>query len=198
MIRSVVLAAALALAGCTADDPSSAPPPQAPSPEPTTLASYDTTGAAVVRGPFCDQVSPTGIEHALGDVPADSTEWQNGDRVRLPDGSRDRVQEFGCRWTTDDGVEAAAWVFVPPVTPQRARGLTQEQPVGRCRRVDGEPFGAPDVTWRCVSDGLTEVRYAGLLGDAWLVCSLRTTGDPSDLPRRASAWCVEVLEAVRA
>ena len=60
-------------------------------------------GVNVVRGPFCDRVSPTGIEHALGDVPADSEEWDNGDRERLPDGTRDRVHEYGCRWTAADG-----------------------------------------------------------------------------------------------
>lgn len=204
-----VLVGVLALAGCTSGDPASAPRAPEPSSEPTTLASYDTTAVAAVRGPFCDRVSPTGIEHALGDVPTDSTEWQNGDRVRLPDGSHDRVQEFGCRWTTDGGAEAAAWVFVPPVVPERARDLTKEQPVGRCRRLDGDPFGTPDVTWQCTGgarDGAVEVRYAGLLGDAWLTCSLTLPATPepgspdsgAEQPMRASEWCVSVIEATRA
>jgi hypothetical protein len=190
-----------ALAGCTAEEPPT-PEPDA-DPEPTTLESYDTSGVNVVRGPFCDRVSPTGIEHALGDVPADSESWDDGDRERLPDGTRDRVHEYGCRWTAADSTQASAWVFAPPVTPAQARALTRD--VTRdafgadCRPApDATDFGAPGATATCSLDtGHTLVERAGLFGDAWLTCGVSAAGDPADLAVRASEWCVQVVEAAR-
>ena len=49
------------VAGCSSTEPPPAPEPDA-DPLPTTLESYDTAGVNVVRGPFCDRVSPTGVE----------------------------------------------------------------------------------------------------------------------------------------
>jgi len=201
---ALVLLAALitALVGCTAGQ---APPPPEPEvvPEPSTLESYDTTGVNVVRGPFCDRVSPTGIEHALGDVPADSESWDDGDRERLPDGTRDRVYEYGCRWTAADATQASAWVFAPPVTQAQARVLTTD--VSRdaygatCRAApNAADFGAPGATATCTLDtGNTLIERAGLFGDAWLTCSVMAAGDPADLAARASEWCVQVVEATR-
>lgn len=201
-------AAVALLGGCTSQQPAE-PEPQPAAPEPTTLESYDTSGVRVVRSPFCDRLSPTGVEHALGDPPERSTSWQNGDRVRLPDGSRDRVHEYGCAWTAGDGTSARAWVFVPPVTPGDARRL-----VGSVVRDDGcetsrdTPFGRPSVTARCTDDRATERSHRGLFGDAWLTCTLAEpeesaepgdeAGAPAgheDLDHRASEWCVAVLEA---
>ena len=200
---ALVLLAALitALAGCTTGE-APTPEPEA-DPDPTTLESYDTAGVNVVRGPFCDRVSPTGIEHALGDVPADSESWDDGDRERLPDGTRDRVHEYGCRWTAADATQASAWVFAPPVTPTQARALTRD--VSRnafgatCRPVpDAAAFGAPGATASCSLDtGNTLIERAGLFGDAWLTCSVSAAGDPADLAARASEWCVQVVEAAR-
>lgn len=197
-VTVVVVVAVVGVRTWPADTPAPAPRPEA-DPQPTTLASYDTTGVGAVRGPFCDRVSPTGIEHALEDVPADSEAWDNGDRVRLPDGSRDRVQEFGCRWTAADGTQASAWVFAPPVTRAEARTLRRERPGQGCSTHRGDDLGSPSVVWRCEdSEGSTEERYAGLLGDAWLTCTLSASG-PADreLDVRTSEWCVAVVEAAR-
>jgi hypothetical protein len=189
-------ATALLLGGCSLVGES---PEQGPEADPTTLTSYDAKEAEVVRGPFCDRVSPTGVEHALGAVPADGERWENGDRVRLPDGSRDRVHEFGCRWTGEDGAVATAYLFVPPVTPPEARSLARDATGAGCSTFAAQGFGRPNVATRCVDeDATTELTYRGLFGDAWVVCSLQTPGDPASLPTRASAWCVEVLEAARA
>jgi hypothetical protein len=189
-------ATALLLGGCSLVGES---PEQGPEADPTTLTSYDAKEAEVVRGPFCDRVSPTGVEHALGAVPADGERWENGDRVRLADGSRDRVHEFGCRWTGEDGAVATAYLFVPPVTPPEARSLARDAIGAGCSTFAAQGFGRPNVATRCVDeDATTELTYRGLFGDAWVVCSLQTPGDPASLPTRASAWCVEVLEAARA
>ena len=200
-VTVLVVAAAVGLRTWPEPAPTPAPQPEADA-EPTTLASYDAQGAVVVRGPFCDRVSPTGIEHALGDVPADSEAWDNGDRVRLPDGSRDRVHEYGCRWTAADGTRAAAWVFAPPVAARQARELRRARPGEGCTTLRGDDFGKATVRWRCrdgaESEGGTEERYAGLFGDGWLTCSLTRAGTPSpELALRTSEWCVSVLEASR-
>jgi hypothetical protein len=190
---------AVGVIGLTAcSGPAESPPEPAAAPKPTTLASYDTAGVGVVRGPFCDRVSPTGIEHALGDAPEEHRTWQNGDRVRLPDGTRDRVQEYGCSWTAGDGTRATAWVFAPPITPQRARSLVREATGGGCSTHGGGAFGRPSVATTCTADGATERAHRGLFGDAWLTCTLETTGDGAELGERTSAWCVAVLEAARA
>ena len=169
-----------------------------PTAEPTTLASYGVGGVAVARAPFCERVSPTGIEHALGGPPASNESWDNGDRVRLPDGSRDRVQEYGCTWTAADGTTASAWVFVPPVDRRAARSLARERPAADCTRIDGDRFGAPSVTWACETEGGTQERYAGRLGDAWLTCTLTVAGArDAESDTRTSEWCVAVVEAAR-
>jgi len=201
---ALVLLTALitAMAGCATGEEPPAPEPAAV-PEPSTLESYDTARVNVVRGPFCDRVSPTGIEHALGDVPADSESWDDGDRERLPDGTRDRVHEYGCRWTAADASQASAWVFAPPVSPGQARVLTKD--VSRnafgatCRAApDAADFGAPGATATCTLDtGNTLIERAGLFGDAWLTCSVMAAGHPADLAARASEWCVQVVEAAR-
>ncbi len=184
------------VAGCSL--PGGSPEPE-PDTEPTTLPSYDAAQAQVVRGPFCDRISPTGVEHALGSAPEDSAHWDNGDRVPLPDGSLDRVHEFGCRWTGEDGTVATAYLFVPPVTERQARSLVRGRLPAGCASMASDGFGRPSLATRCVGDdATTELTYRGLFGDAWLVCSLRTPGDPANLPTRASAWCVDVLEAARA
>ncbi len=199
-----VLVVATVVAVRTWPEPAPGPAPQPEAdPRPTTLASYDAQGAVVVRGPFCDRVSPTGIEHALGDVPARSEAWDNGDRVRLPDGSHDRVHEYGCRWTAADGTRAEAWVFAPPVAARQARELRRERPDERCRIFRGDDFGTASVGWRCRdgagSAGGTEERYAGLFGDGWLTCTLSGAGAPAaELDVRTSEWCVSVLDAARA
>lgn len=200
MRRLTVWCAAILLAtGCTVSTGSGpGPAPTQPETEPTPLASYDAEGVRVVRGPFCDRVSPTGIEHALGEVAETRERWSNGARMPLPDGSRDRVHEFGCRWTAPDGAEAAAWVFVPPVGRSRARELVAAAVGPGCVRLADSPdFGSPGVATRCERDGATEVLLAGRFGDAWLTCSLRPVAERTGVPEQVSEWCVQVLEAAR-
>lgn len=197
---SAVTVLAVLVGAVAQPDPEPDPRPEStPEAEATSRASYDTTGAGVVRGPFCDRVSPTGVEHALGGVPADSERWDDGDRERLPDGSRDRVHEFGCRWTAADGTQATAWVFVPPVPRGQARTLAAQVTARPCRPVPGAgEFGAPGATALCDLDtGNTLVRRAGLFGDAWLTCTLSAAGRPDDLTERANEWCVQVVTAAR-
>ncbi len=200
LLGAAVVTGAVVLIGSTPEQEPPSPRPEAQpdgQPEPSSLASYDTTGVNVVRGPFCDRVSPTGIEHALGDVPADSEEWTNGDVQRLPDGTRDRVQEFGCRWTAADGTQASAWVFAPPVTRPQARDLVRDAVGERCVATQGDEYGTPSVAVRCTKGGVTEDSLRGLFGDAWLTCTLATRDEPIDLPERTSEWCVQVVEAAR-
>jgi hypothetical protein len=194
-VAAATLLVAGLVAGCSLPGGSPEPEPDA---DPTTLPSYDAAQAEVVRGPFCDRISPTGVEHAVGSAPEDSAHWGNGDRVRLPDGSRDRVHEYGCSWSGEDGSVATAYLFVPPVTIRQARSLVRGRLPAGCSSMASDGFGSPSVATRCVGeDATTELTYRGLFGDAWLVCSLRTAGDPANLPTRASAGCVDVLEAAR-
>lgn len=197
---ATVAALVVLLAGCT---PSATPPePSAPSitteAPPTTLETYNTDGVAVARSPFCDRVSPTGIEHALGAAAASHRDYGNGDRIRLPDGSRAIAHEYGCEWSAENGVTARAWVFVPPVSRGRAERLVQEALSGPCSRTGSGQFGTPSVAARCRTDEGVERSWRGLFGDAWLVCTLSGPG-ASDAPeRRTSEWCVSALEAARA
>lgn len=198
-VAAGAVAAAVLLAGCTTG--SSGPPPSpddTPAAEPTPLESYDVEGVAVLRSPFCDRVSPTGIEHALDSAAASHRDYGNGDRVRLPDGTRAIAHEYGCEWTGTDGVTARAWVFVPPVTRARARRLVDEALSGRCSRTGTGGFGTPSVATRCRTDEGVQRSWRGLFGDAWLVCTL-TGADPADVREvRTSEWCVSVLDAARA
>ena len=187
----------LLLGGCSLVGGS---PEREPDADPTTLTSYDAKEAAVVRGPFCDRVSPTGVEHALGAVPADGErvgerrpgaaarrQPRPGARVRLPVDRRGRVGR--------DGVPLRA-----AGDALAGRSLADGPPVGAgARRFAAQGFGRPNVAHplRRRRTPPRELTYRGLFGDAWVVCSLRTPGDPASLPTRASAWCVEVLEAAR-
>lgn len=195
--------AVLALTACSAGDPVPDPAPdparssRTPASEPTTLASYETEGVAVSRSPFCDRVSPTGIEHALGDAARSHRDYGNGDPLRLPDGSRSIAHEYGCVWTGADGATARAWVFAPPITRGRARRLADAALVGRCVRTGTGEFGSPSVTARCRTEDGLEASWRGLFGDAWLVCSLTDRGSFAALEERTSEWCVAVLEAAR-
>jgi len=191
---------AVLLAGCTPGEA----PPDPPSPSdtpaagPTPLASYDTTGVAVARSPFCDRVSPTGIEQALGSTVRSHRDYGNGDPVRLPDGTRTTAHEYGCEWTGDDGTVAQAWVFVPPVSRRRAGDLVDEALTGRCSRTGTGDFGTPSVAARCrTGDGLQR-SWRGLFGDAWLVCTLTAPEPPGATAALTGEWCVSVLEAARA
>lgn len=193
---AVTVTGVMLLAACT---PAAAPQP-APSAtptvtaEPTPLAAYDTTGVAVTRAPFCDRVSPTGIESALGGIAQQHDQWDDGDAAPVGD----RGQEYGCSWSRR-GTTARAWVFAPPVTAQQARGYVGEEIGGKCRRLQDQPtFGSPGLAMSCgLNAGGTLVRFAGLFGDAWLTCEVQAREADPQLVDRVGTWCVTALVAAR-
>jgi hypothetical protein len=107
------------------------------------------------------------------------------------------VHEFGCTWTAG-GSRAEAWVFVPPVTRERARtlaDLAREQ--AGCTAVAGAAaYGDPSAATSCRADAGIEVSYRGLFGDAWLACALTAPGGKQqELTDRAGRWCAAVATA---
>ena len=75
---SLACVLALAVAGCTGDDPEPAADPSSPS---TPLASYATEGMVVPRGHFCQNIADAAIEETLGAPPERSRTYDNGDRA---------------------------------------------------------------------------------------------------------------------
>ena len=124
--RAAVLVALLALViplvGCTGDSSSSSssPPVTLAGDEGTPLSDVDTSALVVRRAPFCDLVDPAAVTRALGEKASDASAHRSGQRTRITDDVTDVVHEFGCTWTAG-GSRAEAWVFVPPVTRERAR-----------------------------------------------------------------------------
>ncbi len=197
--RALVVAALLALTGCTGDASSS--PSRAPTTvavdEGTPLSEVDTSALVVARGPFCDLVDPAAVTRALGEPAADVSARRSGQRTRITDDVTDVVHEFGCTWSAG-GSRAEAWVFVPPVTRERARtlaGLARER--AGCTAVAGaSAYGDPSVAISCRAESGIEVSYRGLFGDAWLACALTAPGgEQQALTERASRWCAAVATA---
>lgn len=157
--------------------------PDVPEPDPlaTPLSAVDTTVIAVPRAPLCPLVAGRDVAAVAG-AGATLRSWDNGDL--LPGGS-DVGHEYGCSWTGPSGT-AAAWVFAPPATTDRAADLIGSAgSEDGCAPIAGAPaYGDPTVALQC---GGT-LSYRGLFGDAWLVCTLTTTD--ADL---AGRWCASVL-----
>jgi hypothetical protein len=200
VVAGVVTAGAVAV-GVLAlggdDEPAPTPPPK---PFTTTpLAGYDTTGAVVERGSFCDRVDERQVSAALGGEPADATSWRSGDRIDVGDGVQDVAHEFGCRWTGADGAVAQAWVFAPPISTDQAKGMARGAAKGKgCRPVDGPAFGDPTLALSCTDGDVVRASYRGLFGDAWLTCEVtRPAGATWDVTDRAGRWCVGVLQAAQ-
>ena len=193
------LLVALLGAGCSGSADSGPEPTVAPSEavdEGTPLADVDTTSLVVARAPFCDAVDPAAVARALGEEPAEGSAYRSGQRIKLSDGTRDGatdvVHEFGCRWTAGDGV-AEAWVFVPPITRERAADLVRSG----CRGVQDPAFGEPSTICRTQADGVTTYTFRGLFGDAWLTCRLVAAGQEETLDR-AGRWCAAVATGASA
>ena len=96
------------------------------------------------------------MARALGEEPSEGSAYRSGQRIRISDDVADVVHEFGCRWTAGDGV-AEAWVFVPPVTRERATDLVRDG----CRGVEAPAFGEPSTACRTQAAGPRRVRSAG-------------------------------------
>ncbi len=197
---AVLLAGLLVLAtGCEGDRPDPAPAPASSTP----LSDVATDTVTVAREDFCARVAPAAVEEALGVAATDADAWANGERAALAPGITDVAHEYGCRWAAD-GTAARAWVFAPPVTPGQAERLRRA--VSRapgCEPVPDAPrFGSRDVAVRCAGADGEVTSFHGLFGDAWLSCSLETSGAGSasraEALDRAGRWCVTVLEAASA
>jgi len=181
---------ALLGAGCSGSADSGPEPTAAPSEavdEGTPLADVDTTSLVVARAPFCDAVDPAAVARALGEEPAEGSAYRSGQRIKLSDDVADVVHEFGCRWTAGDGV-AEAWVFVPPVTRERAADLVRTG----CSGVQGPAFGEPSTVCRTQADGVATYTFRGLFGDAWLTCRLVLGASQEETLDRADRWCAAV------
>lgn len=177
-----------ALGGCKGT-PAADPTTPAPTPTTTPLSAYSTPiEVTVSRSLFCDRVSPTAIEHAIGGPAEESKKWVNGD----PTPTGDKGREYGCSWSTTSssgGGQASAWVFAPPITRARAADLATMGPGTRCQRSKSPlPFGDPMSSYACaLSTGEQMTQLAGLFGDAWLTCQA-----PSDA---VDEFCGAILAA---
>jgi hypothetical protein len=186
----------LSAAGCSGSGDSGPEPTTAPSvalDEGTPLADVDTTSLVVARAPFCDAVDPAAVARALGEEPAEGSAYRSGQRIKLSDDVADVVHEFGCRWTAGDGV-AEAWVFVPPVTRERAADLVRTG----CRGVQDPAFGEPSTVCRTQADGVATYTFRGLFGDAWLTCRLVVGAGQQETLDRADRWCAAVATGAAA
>jgi hypothetical protein len=186
----------LSAAGCSGSGDSGPEPTTAPSvalDEGTPLADVDTTSLVVARAPFCDAVDPAAVTRALGEEPAEGSAYRSGQRIKLSDDVADVVHEFGCRWTAGDGV-AEAWVFVPPVTRERAADLVRTG----CRGVQDPAFGEPSTVCRTQADGVATYTFRGLFGDAWLTCRLVVGAGQQETLDRADRWCAAVATGATA
>ena len=206
MLRSILLALALTAlpvvagviwAGSGSDrDPAPTGPPAY---ESTPLASYDTSTVAVARAGFCDRIAEEAVSEALGGEPSAESSYDTGERAAVAGAGEDVLHEYGCRFRGGRGAEARAWVFAPPVTVERARGLVEEASgIGRCRPQQQAPeYGVPSVALVCPAGGRLFASYRGLFGDAWLACSVAVPGSSTEEQSldRAGRWCVAVARA---
>jgi len=205
LVAGVVTVAAigggvLALGGGDDSAPPAPTPPTAKTFSTTPLAGYDTTGAVVQRGAFCDRVDPRQVTAALGGDAADATSWKNGDTIVVAKGVKDVTHEYGCRWTGVDGTVAEAWVFAPPVGADEAQQMVRDAAkAAGCEPGNGPAFGGPTLALTCTKGGAVRTSYRGLFGDAWLTCEVaRPAGADWDAADRAGRWCVGVLQAASA
>lgn len=196
LVFSLAVTALLVVGGVALLGPSESEP-EAPRPLPVALESLDTTTLVVRRAAFCDAVPDSDVAAAVGTGEVDATAYGNGD-LAMVGGSEDVAHEYGCAWTAEDGRAAAAWVFAPPVTAQRAAELAAAAATG-CEALTAPAYGSPTAAVACptADPARVTVSFRGLFGDAWLACSL--TGDAAEpreeLVDRAGRWCATVALA---
>jgi hypothetical protein len=206
VVRSLVLAlGATAVAvgvGVLVPDSDETSPPETVDVPSTTLTDFDTTELVAARVGFCDAVPPEAVNEALDGEPIATAAYGNGDRAKVAGTVRDVAHEFSCAWRGQDGTVARAWVFAPPVTPDRAATLVADARKGEgCRPdADAPAYGVPSLALVCDDGGTRLQSYRGLFGDAWLTCQLSVPRSvaPAALEARAGRWCVSVAEAAEA
>ncbi|MBM9460844.1 hypothetical protein JK386_13125 [Nocardioides sp. zg-536] len=207
-LRALLLAALLTLVpvgiGVAVSGPGE-PESQVPPYASTDLADFDTTTAVVRRAPFCERVARAAVEEALGEGAELTASYGNGETADAVPGG-DVAHEYGCTFaatpasTPADGVagSASAWVFVPPVTVQRATELVAAKPAAGCTVLPDSPaYGTPSVAQLCQTKTDRTVTHRGLFGDAWLTCRLTLPMQVAqdELIERAGRWCVAVAQA---
>ncbi|MCL8025646.1 hypothetical protein [Nocardioides bruguierae] len=209
--------------GGTTDDGGAAVPGETVSasdlvPSPSSVAglSAQQPDLVVERASFCDQVPDAAVLAALGRreggrVPS-LARWDDGDTTvltqGLAEGTSDVAHEYGCRWTTGRGAAVVpgvqAWVYAPAVGTGRARSLARGladsvsgDGVTCQERSDADVLGTVGATAVCSSDAGRAVVRAGLLGEAWLTCTVTAPSDVATgaLLRRSDAWCAAVALA---
>jgi hypothetical protein len=192
----IVSAAVLALGlitGCSEDEKA------APEPAPTPIASLNTVEMELPRIEFCQLVSDSAVEDAVGGKPASHSSYGNGEEMEVASVGKDVVHEIGCSWTGEKGSTARAWVFARPVNTDFARSvIASGKKTKGCRTIAGPPYGKPAETQLCrLAGGEQRLRHAGLFGQTWLTCDLAAT-DPEQaaLRDRADRWCSEVANAL--
>ncbi len=197
LLLAGLLAGAMALAGCSSEDPRTAPTPE---PSPTAIADLNTAGMQVPRIDFCKLVPAEAVTDALAGKPTDAAAYGNGDVEPLSGVAEQVLHEIGCVWQGDGDVTARAWLFARPVEPGFARRVVADaRRTKGCRVVEGPGFGQPSYSQACTRvSGEQRVRHAGLFGQSWLSCEIAApAGDPvADLRSRTDAWCVEVANAL--
>lgn len=209
-----VVALVVVLTGCTG---SSDPSPAGPSPDtvataagPVALADLPVRRLAVARAPFCSVVPGSVVAAALdvAEAPA-AREDTDGDRIRWGgqgvgpgagrDAGRDVGHEHGCTWRAG-GAEARAWVAVPPASRALAAELAGSLRTARdCTELTDAPsYGGRSVSVTCETEGGSRVVRAGVLGDAWLACSLDGGRGvtAAEVVQRSELWCAGLLQAL--
>lgn len=201
-LAAASVVATLSLIGISSCQGDGNPSDETPSGASTPLSAFDTGNVRVIRDAFCSQIGPESVAEALGGDAESSASYNNGEKARISSRVRDVAHEFDCTWVGADGTTAQAWVFAPPVTPERGRLLarTAAREAGPgCTTVEAAPeFGSPSAAVQCKAHGRLETSFHGLFGDAWLSCSLAAPASETDqaaLLERAGRWCVTVVEA---
>ncbi|PWN02386.1 hypothetical protein DJ010_14905 [Nocardioides silvaticus] len=202
LLFAVVLTALPVTAGVLVlgeGEPDTAPPETAaPAYSSTPLGDLDTATVALARAPFCDRIPEEAVAEALDGKVGPTASYDAGQAAELAPGIKDVAHEHGCRIAGPGGTEVRAWVFVPPVTRDRATDLVTEA-AGRegCSRATAPAYGDPSVALLCPSGKRTWVSFRGLFGDAWLACSLSAPSRlaEQELLDRTGRWCVAVAQA---
>ena len=204
-LAAAAVVATLSLIGISSCQDGGKPAAQTPSPASTPLSSFDTENLRVLRDAFCSEIGPGAVSEALGGDAESSASYNNGEKARISSRVRDVAHEFDCRWVAADGTTAQAWVFAPPVPPERgrllARTAAREAGPGCTTLATAPDFGSPSAAVQCEEGGRLETSFHGLFGDAWLSCSLAGPAagtDQAALLERAGRWCVTVVEAAAA